>query len=113
VSASLAQIGEFSFILLAMGITHNLLPPEGRDLVLAGAILSIALNPLLFKMTRKAYEAAGRNRRLSTMFNLEDQDLSHLRRGEKQALKNLVILVGHGNVGQHISRNILAAQIDL
>src|SRR6185503_10355950 len=48
VSASLAQIGEFSFILAAMGVSLGLLPPEGRDLVLAGALLSITLNPFVF-----------------------------------------------------------------
>ena len=48
ISASLAQIGEFSFILVALGISLHLLPVEARDLVLAGAILSITLNPLLF-----------------------------------------------------------------
>ncbi len=48
VSASLAQIGEFSFILAAMGVALNLLPPDGRDLILAGALLSITLNPLFF-----------------------------------------------------------------
>jgi len=48
VSASLAQVGEFSFILAALAVSLNLLPPEGRDLVLAGAILSITLNPFFF-----------------------------------------------------------------
>jgi CPA2 family monovalent cation:H+ antiporter-2 len=48
VSASLAQIGEFSFILVGLGVSLGLLPPEGRDLVLSGAILSITLNPLVF-----------------------------------------------------------------
>ena len=48
ISASLAQIGEFSFILAGLGVGLKLLPPEGRDLVLAGAILSIIANPLLF-----------------------------------------------------------------
>jgi CPA2 family monovalent cation:H+ antiporter-2 len=52
VSAALAQIGEFSFILVGMGVSLGLLPPEGNDLVLAGAILSIALNPLVFKTAR-------------------------------------------------------------
>lgn len=54
VSASLAQIGEFSFILAGLGVTFGLLPPEGRDLVLAGALLSIALNPLLFRALEPA-----------------------------------------------------------
>ncbi|MGU3398133.1 YbaL family putative K(+) efflux transporter [Brucellaceae bacterium D45D] len=48
ISASLAQIGEFSFILAGLGVSLNLLPPAGRDLILAGAILSIFLNPLIF-----------------------------------------------------------------
>ena len=48
ISASLAQIGEFSFILLGLGITLELLPTHARDIVLAGAILSILLNPFLF-----------------------------------------------------------------
>jgi len=48
ISASLAQIGEFSFILAELGVGLNLLPEQGRDLILAGAILSIVLNPLMF-----------------------------------------------------------------
>ncbi len=48
ISASLAQIGEFSFILAALGMSLDLLPAEGRDLILAGALLSIVLNPLFF-----------------------------------------------------------------
>lgn len=48
ISASLAQIGEFSFILAELGVGLKLLPQEGRDLILAGAILSIMLNPAVF-----------------------------------------------------------------
>ena len=48
VSASLAQIGEFSFILAGLGITYGLMNKEGLNLILAGAILSITLNPLVF-----------------------------------------------------------------
>lgn len=54
ISVSLAQIGEFSFILAGLGVSLKLLPPEGRDLILAGAILSILLNPLLFAWLDKA-----------------------------------------------------------
>jgi monovalent cation:H+ antiporter-2, CPA2 family len=49
IAASLAQIGEFSFILIVMGVDLEIVPPEGRDLVVAGAMMSILLNPLLFK----------------------------------------------------------------
>lgn len=48
ISASLAQIGEFSFILAALGMSLDLLPAAGRDLILAGALISIILNPLFF-----------------------------------------------------------------
>jgi CPA2 family monovalent cation:H+ antiporter-2 len=48
VSASLAQIGEFSFILVALGISAGLVPNEARDLVVGGALFSIMLNPLVF-----------------------------------------------------------------
>jgi CPA2 family monovalent cation:H+ antiporter-2 len=48
ISASLAQIGEFSFILAELGLNLGLLPEEGRDLIIAGAIVSIVLNPLVF-----------------------------------------------------------------
>lgn len=49
ISASLAQIGEFSFILAALGVSQGLMPAEGQDFILAGAILSILVNPLLFR----------------------------------------------------------------
>ncbi|OLP43400.1 cation:proton antiporter [Rhizobium oryziradicis] len=48
ISASLAQIGEFSFILAELGVGLKILPEEGRDLILAGAIISIVLNPVMF-----------------------------------------------------------------
>ncbi|GGA85229.1 cation:proton antiport protein [Arenimonas soli] len=63
ISASLAQIGEFSFILAALGVSLGILPEEGRDLVLAGSLLSIIANPLIFGwldlwQARRAQEAA-------------------------------------------------------
>jgi CPA2 family monovalent cation:H+ antiporter-2 len=48
ISAALAQIGEFSFILAGLGVTYHLLPAEGQSLILAGALVSICLNPLFF-----------------------------------------------------------------
>lgn len=53
VSAALAQVGEFSFILAGLGMSLNLLPPEGQNLILAGALLSITLNPLVFQLASK------------------------------------------------------------
>ncbi|HXE80957.1 MAG TPA: cation:proton antiporter, partial [Vicinamibacterales bacterium] len=60
VSASLAQIGEFSFILAGLGVALGLLPEEGRDLVLAGALLSITLNPVAFSLVRPITAAVRR-----------------------------------------------------
>jgi CPA2 family monovalent cation:H+ antiporter-2 len=51
VSAALAQIGEFSFILAGLGVSFGLLPAEGLNLILAGALLSITLNPAVFNAT--------------------------------------------------------------
>jgi monovalent cation:H+ antiporter-2, CPA2 family len=62
IAVSLAQIGEFSFILAALGISLGLLPQDGQDLIIAGAFLSITLNPLVFRLIDAA--AARRRRRL-------------------------------------------------
>ena len=50
ISAALAQMGEFSFILATLGLGLGLLPPEGQNLIVAGAIVTITLNPLAFKL---------------------------------------------------------------
>jgi monovalent cation:H+ antiporter-2, CPA2 family len=113
VSAGLAQIGEFSFILITLGLSLGLLPEEGRDLVLAGAMISIALNPVLFWACSPAHAFVARSARLSRFLNMRADDLAHLRSDQKRALKNTVILVGHGRVGRQISKNIQAARIDL
>ena len=58
ISASLAQVGEFSFILAGLGTTLGILPQEGQDLVLAGAIVSILLNPVIFDLLGRRRVAA-------------------------------------------------------
>lgn len=70
ISASLAQIGEFSFILASMGVALAILPPEGQDLILAGALISIVLNPLVFwgvDLVRPRLEARVAQRRAEQM----------------------------------------------
>ncbi len=57
-AASLAQIGEFSFILVAMGVDLAILPEAARDLVVAAALVSILMNPLLFWMADRRMAAA-------------------------------------------------------
>ncbi len=113
VSSGLAQIGEFSFIMVSVGLSYGLLPDDGRDLILAGAMASIALNPLAFYFSRKLYLIAERTPRLSNLFNIRGDSLAFLRSDEKYVLKDLVILAGHGRVGRQISKNIHDAHIDL
>ena len=70
ISASLAQIGEFSFILASMGVSLAILPPEGQDLILAGALISIVLNPLVFwavDLAKPRLEAKAAVRRAAKM----------------------------------------------
>ena len=98
VSASLAQIGEFSFILVGLGISLGLMPAEGRDLVLAGAILSIALNPLAFKF---AALFDGRSARAQA-----DRLASVESAGATADLVDHVVLIGYGRVGRVIGRDL-------
>jgi len=100
IAASLAQIGEFSFILAGLGIELTLLPDRGRDLILAGAIVSILLNPLLFAAldhwlaraeAKSAADAPGPTETGARA------SVPHTR------LIDHVVLVGHGRVGSFIS----------
>jgi CPA2 family monovalent cation:H+ antiporter-2 len=103
ISASLAQIGEFSFILANLGVALMLLPEQGRDLILAGAIISILLNPFMFSALdrllhhreKTAAEAAtaAEEAEAATREPLRPTDLT-----------NHVVLVGHGRVGRVVSR---------
>jgi CPA2 family monovalent cation:H+ antiporter-2 len=97
ISASLAQIGEFSFILAGLGVTLGLLPSEGRDLVLAGALLSIALNPLAFAGIRPIMAwLSGQPRLLARFEPAIPRSLTPIK---SQHLQGHVVLVGHGRVG--------------
>lgn len=114
VSAGLAQIGEFSFILAALGVMYGIMPPEGRDLILAGALVSIAINPLMFWAVRGLHGYAGRHPRLSQIFDLRESNIDHLEEGEiEQLRKDLIIVVGYGKIGREVCDNILDADIDL
>jgi CPA2 family monovalent cation:H+ antiporter-2 len=68
VSASLAQIGEFSFILAGLGVTLGLLQPEAQMLILAGALISIAVNPLVFSTIRPVQKFVRGRPRLRQLF---------------------------------------------
>ena len=112
VSASLAQIGEFSFILIGLGASLGLLPPEGQSLVLAGALVSIALNQLLFlgvdPLQRWLLAHSAWVRRLEAR---QDVTAALLASTEDKYLAQQVVLVGYGRVGRHLSRLLLARQV--
>lgn len=63
ISASLAQIGEFAFIIAGLGVTLKILPPTGQALVLAGALISIMLNPVVFGLLDRGCSSTRRPRR--------------------------------------------------
>lgn len=100
VSASLAQIGEFSFILAGLGVALGLLPPEGRDLILAGAILSIIANPLVFATVDPVAAWLRARPRLIALLERSGDRLAVLPvRDKEMGLKDHAIIVGFGRVG--------------
>ncbi|PWC58439.1 hypothetical protein TSH7_23165 [Azospirillum sp. TSH7] len=95
VAVSLAQIGEFSFILVALGMQLGILPEEGQGLILAGALLSITANPLLFAVVQRLFpDEAEPLPPADTAPELRDY----------QALSGHVIVVGHGRVGRFVTQ---------
>jgi CPA2 family monovalent cation:H+ antiporter-2 len=78
IGASLAQIGEFSFILVGLGVALNLLPEQGRSLVLAGALISISLNPFLFAAIEPLQKRLRLNSRLARLFERSADPLAEL-----------------------------------
>jgi CPA2 family monovalent cation:H+ antiporter-2 len=107
VSASLAQIGEFSFILAALGISLKLMPHEGQSLILAGAIISIALNPVVFAMTKPLERWLGKNNILAAKFDRPADPLAELPMStEHSKLADQVVLVGYGRVGRAIAKQL-------
>ncbi|MFC4625299.1 YbaL family putative K(+) efflux transporter [Daeguia caeni] len=106
ISASLSQIGEFSFILAGLGVSLHLLPAEGRDLVLAGAIMSIFLNPVMFVLVERIRPWV--ESRLGDRANADDagetpDETSETATIPQTSLTSHTIIVGHGRVGSRIA----------
>lgn len=112
IAVSLAQIGEFSFILASLGVSLELMPEVGRDLILAGAIIAILLNPMLFSLLD----------RLQPWLVAREQLQPEASPAPASAPSDNIlplsesahtILIGHGRVGSRISQRLQAEQMPL
>lgn len=107
VSVGLAQIGEFSFMLAALGASLGLLPQEGQSLILATAIISISLNPLMFKATEPLQAWARSRSALARRLERPDDPLAELPLStDDKYLAKQVVLVGYGRVGRRIAETL-------
>lgn len=112
VAASLAQIGEFSFILAGLGLSLGLLPAEGMSLVLAGALISIALNPFLFVAIAPLQRWLLQRSELARSLDRREDPYAELPMStERKYLEGQVVLVGYGRVGRRIAKALDARGI--
>ena len=119
ISASLAQIGEFSFILAGLGTALGILPAQGRDLILAGAILSILLNPVVFALAeRLAPEAPAAKPKPAASTEAGEPETTAAPEPQPEApperditttsLANHIVIVGYGRVGSLLGAGLLS-----
>ncbi|MDP9193859.1 MAG: cation:proton antiporter [Acidobacteriota bacterium] len=112
VGAGLAQIGEFSFILAGLGVQHGLLPVEGQNLILAGAIISIALNPLVFGAIEPVQRWIRTRSEIARRLDRSADPLATLPMTVNQELlTGHVVLVGYGRVGRRIADALIEGRI--
>ncbi|HEY1252260.1 MAG TPA: YbaL family putative K(+) efflux transporter [Thermoanaerobaculia bacterium] len=112
ISASLAQIGEFSFILASLGISLKLLPVEARDLILAGAIVSITLNPFVFNLVDPIGRwLAGRPGAFLRRWLEKSGGVRVETASKAPPLSGHAIIVGYGRVGGTIGDALERARV--
>jgi CPA2 family monovalent cation:H+ antiporter-2 len=112
VGISLAQIGEFSFILAGMGLAMDLIPNDAYSLILAGAIISIAMNSFLFSGIAPAIEWARKRSALARKLDQRIDPLALLPDTVNQSfLSGQVVIVGHGRVGKSLFQKLRAKNI--
>lgn len=104
VAGGLAQVGEFSFILAALGIALNLLPVDGQNLMLAGALLSITLNPLVIRGLKPVERwITARPKLQDFLERINQQDpLRTLEGASAEFMRGHAVLIGHGRVGSAV-----------
>ncbi|CAN7542621.1 Kef family K(+) transporter [Bosea sp. LjRoot9] len=107
ISASLAQIGEFSFILAGLGVSLAILPEQGRDLILAGAILSILLNPVLFAIIERFTMEASPAKPKPSAAKPEPEPEPE-RDIVPTTLSDHMVVVGYGRVGALLGAGLVA-----
>jgi CPA2 family monovalent cation:H+ antiporter-2 len=114
VSASLAQIGEFSFILAGLGVALKLLPAEGQSLILAGALISIALNPFVFQAIEPLQRWLRSRSKAVRDFERRDDPLAELpMTTDLSRLSGHVVLAGYGRVGRRIGEALTARGVPI
>ncbi|RPH43364.1 MAG: Kef family K(+) transporter [Burkholderiales bacterium] len=107
VSGSLAQIGEFSFILAGLGAALGLMPPEGMSLVVAGALISIAINPFVMASAEPLARAlTARSAWARAMDARRDPSAALPADTGPDVLSGQVVIVGYGRVGRQIARTL-------
>lgn len=105
VAASLGQIGEFSIILAGLGLSLGLLPPEGMSLILAGVLISIALNSLLFAAIEPFRRWVLKRSELARQLEQRQDPFAELPMStDRKYLEGQVVLVGFGRVGRRIAK---------
>lgn len=112
VGASLAQIGEFSFILATLGVSLHLLSLDGQNLILAGALISITLNSFVFSAIEPVQNWIRERSNLARLLERSGDPLSMLPDEVSQEyLRDQVVIVGHGEVGRRITKSLMAQDI--
>ncbi|HMC55824.1 MAG TPA: cation:proton antiporter [Gemmatimonadaceae bacterium] len=111
VAASLAQIGEFSFILAALGVSLGLLTRDAQALIVAAAVISMAVNPLVFRVIDPAHRWIRARSGRARLAELRDDPLAQLPMDvQPEHLNDHVVLVGYGRVGSRIAAALRDAQ---
>ncbi|WP_336165959.1 cation:proton antiporter [Acinetobacter sp. 161(2023)] len=112
VGASLAQIGEFSFILATLGVSLGLLTLEAQNLILAGALFSITLNSFIFSAIEPVQRWIRERSHLARLLERSGDPLAMLPDEVDQAyLRDQVVIVGYGGVGRRITENLINENI--
>ncbi|MBN6533200.1 cation:proton antiporter [Acinetobacter pittii] len=112
VGASLAQIGEFSFILATMGVALGLLTLEAQNLILAGALFSITLNSFVFSAIEPTQRWIRQRSHLARLLERSGDPLAMLPdEVDQEYLRDQVVIIGYGGVGRRITENLIAQDI--